>query len=470
MSALRRMERFLYPCEETDSSDFSLYPPATDFEFADMESESVDRSVIHIFPYIRHHESMGFDYVEIYVYDIMLYPLACFRRFVIRDRYRMTAEAEADFEVYIRQCDVNSICAKRFEEFMTKAVRIFPQWHLQSYGVYAFKHAFSHILYASGPCTREIIYKAGLYNLAYRMDRPGTPELNLMGTDPETIFDMPLNMLHMINSPALVDHLMDQNNFDRVREVYRAYSGYIQGVVPSGAQYRYLERLYENNGLFAGHRFNRALFNKLRREFNGYILKYYEKFLRLNDQLPLNFRLRLPGPEEICSVLRSLETAWCYQEVFPERESKIKEIKQKTLYEYSDDRFPYIVIMPGSSYDFAREEITRYHCLCQKDYLDRHASGSSVFLFVRMKESPDTPFVTVEVCDNEITQVFSDRYNPAPKDVYLFLGHYSVVKSIKYDPYQLISQSLDEDGVRVSRDLWDYYHELGREKDRKEYL
>jgi len=57
----------------------------------------------------------------------------------------------------------------------------------------------------------------------------------------------------------------------------------------------------------------------------------------------------------------------------------------------------YIIQIPKTADDLAREGQALHHCVGNGHYWNRHANGSSLICFIRKKSEPDTPYFTMEV-------------------------------------------------------------------------
>ena len=77
-----------------------------------------------------------------------------------------------------------------------------------------------------------------------------------------------------------------------------------------------------------------------------------------------------------------------------------------------------MVVMPGSAMDLCREAVRQGNCLL--DYLKEHARGETTIVFVRRKQDPDANFVTMEIRDQVIEQVFA-QFN-ALKTLWICIG------------------------------------------------
>ena len=107
---------------------------------------------------------------------------------------------------------------------MDVLMNCFPEWHLSQdeQPDIVLEHAYfaSH---RSG--AREILFKAGLFNLASEVEK--IPCYNLLGTNPETIIDcgLPLKFLRILGKYG-ANKFYTQESIDRCKEVYKKYSGH----------------------------------------------------------------------------------------------------------------------------------------------------------------------------------------------------------------------------------------------------
>jgi len=81
-------------------------------------------------------------------------------------------------------------------------------------------------------------------------------------------------------------------------------------------------------------------------------------------------------------------------------------------------------------------------------------------LFVRRVNEPEQSFVTMEVKDRVIEQVYG-RFNSLPKkEVYEFLKEYARARWLLCDPYKLITRGMDDDEFDCDEELWEYAEEF----------
>ena len=88
MTSLRDFERMLFCCPEVNMSE---YPLASYEEFLLMEQD-FSSGLVCVFPFVRQ-ENGKKPFVEIYIWDVILYPDA-YKRFVICDGMRLPESLE----------------------------------------------------------------------------------------------------------------------------------------------------------------------------------------------------------------------------------------------------------------------------------------------------------------------------------------------------------------------------------------
>ena len=446
----RNLERLLFSCPEVDCHDFAAFPMASDDEFMVMEQEfCAETSRVHIYPFVRQDKGKG--YIDIYVWDLMLYPDA-YKRFVIADGLSLPGEEEEVFLEYIND-DFILLEEEQMLRLDGKIKQQFPEWHYIDYSPEYMSEALNHMYFASHRSgAREILYKADLYRIVANLEE--IPSYNIIGTNPESIigYDLPLKLLRILNQPAMISKLFTEESIIQCRNVYNKYSGYIGKKLPSSGQWDYLEALYNNGGKFAGHGFIRALYEKLSSVRALCFLGEYEQFLKLRDEISDIRKMKIPKPSDVCDVVEKLERV---RECRSENENidpLFRERKRRNGFEYVGKE--YAVSMPGSSLDICKEAIAQGNCVM--DYIEDHATGETTILFVRRVDEPERSFVTMEVKDRVIEQVYG-RFNSLPKkEVYQFLKEYAKARWFLYDPYKLITRGIDDDEFDCDEELWEY--------------
>ena len=438
MNTARNLERKLVSCPELDCADDQMFPPVPEEVFTVMESVyAEDPSVIYLFPFVRARDD-GKRYAELYFWDSMLYPAAC-RRFVIFEGFRMKRRDEERFLYYTEHA--LTVSETDMKRLLDDAEKYFPQWHLMDYSPDRAGVALQHMYFASHRSgAREILFKAGLENIASHLEC--LPEYNMIGTSPESVvgYGLPLRLLRILNREEFISTMFHMETMLRARNVFRKYSGHIGNQPVSKGQWRYLEELYNPDGLFAGEVFNRTLYQRLSARNSEDTLPGYKSFFLLQAEYPELKKMKLPSPGMIRELSERFEIVRYYGSGESDMDDMIRRRKKRARFEYTGKE--YVVRMPQNALDICKEAISQGNCVM--DYIEEHGLGCTTILFVRKKESPERPCVTMEVKDREIQQVYG-RFNCLPqKEVYVFLEEYAKKKKLEYDPYVLIMEETTE--------------------------
>lgn len=442
MFSNREIERSMYVNPEVNCNDYKLFPVVCEKELLVMENIFFSSGEkIGIFPYVSVN-SEGIPFVEIYVLDYTLYPFV-FNRYIIRQGYCLSADDEQEFLNYIEEMRQEKcyslISSKSMRSVYDGVNEFFPSWHYINYSPNHICEALCHLYFASH-CSgvREILYKSQLNYIAYNIDL--VPEHNIIGSSPRTIIEhgLPMNLLRILNQPALVHNLFAEDTIEECRNIYLKYSDYIGREIISSAQWSYLERLYFNNGNMGGQGFNRALFNRLATEWGDDIVSAYENFFEIKGNIP-GLRLKLPKPLEIMDVVRKLESVYDYKNHRILENSLIRERAKDSNYEFTSGE--YFVKMPVDALDICLEAINQGNCLIS--YILPHANADTTIVFIRRNSKPNDTYVTMEILEDAINQVYAKRNTLPEKEVYLFLEKYAKEKGLKYDPWGLILRDID---------------------------
>ncbi len=403
-----------------------VYPEIPDDDFMCMANEYIeDTSCVHIFPYIRE-ASSGNKYIDIYVWSLMI-PNS-YERFVLAEGCRLSLDKELEFLGYIRN-ESYSLDHYKFTEFCKEVKEAFPNLNYSTYTPYSSGKAFEHLYFASHESgIKEILYKAGLSNIAYIVDL--IPDINLIGRTPsEIIHDLPMKILRVLNNSWLIKGLENINEIGRYKRMYEEYCGFIGDEI-SVCQLMYLYKL-SIYGQFGGRVYNRTLYNRLADSHASWILDEYEKYFELTGKYRSDRRIRIPKVSDIERTVERLETITRLEK---DGETINKLFRDRILnedFEYRGDE--YSVIMPESYMDMCDEAYNQHNCLME-GYIEEHAYGYTTILFLRPNYDLLHSYVTMEVEDREIRQVY-DKFNFNPSlDVLDFLDEYATKKGFKYNP------------------------------------
>lgn len=136
------------------------------------------------------------------------------------------------------------------------------------------------------------------------------------------------------------------------------------------------------------------------------VVLYPKNFKKAHDKAAANVRSRELAEE--CKIIAGL---------LPDMHNK---------YDFSNDNL--LIKAPDSGQDIIYEGQALHHCV--DSYVPQVAKGSTVILFIRRKESPDKPYVTVEVRKNKIVQVRGFGNKNPESDVTDFVEQFKRAKCI----------------------------------------
>ena len=441
MFEMRTFERMVYKAPEVNCEDYEKYPMVDEQDFIYMENHFCgNMDYAYLFPYVSMTED-GRIYIEIYVWDCLLYPTS-FKRFVLCNGHRLTEKDEQSYLQYIKEAKQEKLITDlgMLQSFVDRVHEKFPSWNINESIFYPPLFLVLMQLYfvchRSG--IREILYKAGLDNIANNID--GISGCNILGSSPESIFDahMPIKLLRLLNRPDMIHYMLADDTLEMCADIYKKFSGYIDTDSISPAQWSYLVTLYFDTDV-PNRKFNRALYNRLSEEWDGDVIMEYYKFLDLKKKFP-RLKLKLPKPTDVSAAVTRLDYASNYEKYKILENRLVKKRTLNTSYEYADDS--YLVRMPSDGMEMCMEAIQQGNCLI--NYIESHAKAQTTIVFLRTRLNPDKSFVTVEISNYKIVQAYA-KYNSLPdKDVLYFLEKYAAKKQFMFDPENLIEDYLED--------------------------
>ena len=107
---------------------------------------------------------------------------------------------------------------------------------------------------------------------------------------------------------------------------------------------------------------------------------------------------------------------------YPEIQKFYRKLRKKYFYE--DDT--YIIRPAKSAAEIVEEGRLLHHCVGGDNYLQKHNSGMSTILFLRLKENPNIPYITVEIQDYKILQWYGMKdKKPDQINIQKWLNNYA---------------------------------------------
>lgn len=435
--ASRDIERIFFRCPEVDSQDIDRYPGVDRDDFESMYCGFIeDTTVSSIYAFVNKNKSGG-RFVDIYIWDIMLYP-QFYQRFVISEGLCLATEDEKKLLEYLYSGQIRMPYdnLKRLQ----KDINIyFPQWHLdENLCEWSLNLAFQHIYFTSfrsGP--REILFKAGLWKIALYLDL--MTEINFLGTTPCSIIGhgIPMRLLRIMNDCwFMIDKLEDDGKLEKCIAIYKMYGQYIDKT-PTWGQYQYLEDLYENGGQFGNHSFIRLLYNRFDTDEDPHI-RDYKRFLILRDEMAEFKHFKLPKIDEVEEVVENLEEYSIVLKKTDDLDGIIHQINIISNLNYIGEK--YEIILPDSARDFLNEAFGQHNCVI--NYLENHIrDNDSKIIFLRERENPQRPFVTMEVKEGRIEQALGKFDEDPSEEVINFIKEYAITKELSVKRY-IVRQTL----------------------------
>ena len=422
---LCRFERVIGRCPEVDCDDLERYPLASRSEFSEMERK-LGFPCVFFFERIRDDESR---YIEIYIWDPVVFDGEEYRRFIIEEGMCLPEDREKELMRYARRGRGMLLASDGEMRYLCDVLReYFP--YLNYCGYEDPGKAIEHIYYAShrsGP--KEILYKAGLDNIAYDLEI--MEHYNFIGRTPSEIVghNAPLRLLRILNQDGFRRYYTSEEMLKKAIDVYSHFAGAIGDGYPNIYQWYYLEGLL-GHGLTGVKDIDRDLYQGLAtvvkemcssQEFEGYfsIIETFRK-LGLKEEL----KRFLSKPDHYKMHVGGRVSDPLTVEMFDLRAKS-----EAAFYGYTDG--VYFIRYPKTPMEMVLESYVLRNCL--GGYVYDQAEGETTILFIRKCSSPDASFVAMEVNEGEIVQVRAFCNAEPDPDVMEFVEGFAKAKGLVMD-------------------------------------
>lgn len=422
---LCRFERVIGRCPDVDCDDLERYPLASRSEFSEMERK-LGFPCVFFFERIRDDESR---YIEIYIWDPVVFDGEEYRRFIIEEGMCLPEDREKELMRYARRGRGMLLASDGEMRYLCDVLReYFP--YLNYCGYEDPGKAIEHIYYAShrsGP--KEILYKAGLDNIAYDLEI--MEHYNFIGRTPSEIVghNAPLRLLRILNQDGFRRYYTSEEMLKKAIDVYSHFAGAIGDGYPNIYQWYYLEGLL-GHGLTGVKDIDRDLYQGLAtvvkemcssQEFEGYfsIIETFRK-LGLKEEL----KRFLSKPDHYKMHVGGRVSDPLTVEMFDLRAKS-----EAAFYGYTDD--VYFIRYPKTPMEMVLEACALRNCL--GDYVYDQAEGETTILFIRKCSSPDASFVAMEVNEGEIVQVRAFCNAEPDPEVMEFVEGFAKAKGLVMD-------------------------------------
>ena len=146
-------------------------------------------------------------------------------------------------------------------------------------------------------------------------------------------------------------------------------------------------------------------------KYEDEVLRHYDDYLCMREELGYDMT------NEVYTYPKNLKEK--HDQMVEERRAKRDKEhadKMKAMYQGIEDRFEkldkryswqegeYCIRPAHDAKEIVEEGRTLHHCVGGERYLNKHSKGETAILFLRRSETPDEPYYTIEIRENEILQ------------------------------------------------------------------
>ena len=342
------------------------------------------------------------------------------RRFAFHEGHYWNPEDEEFFDEHCIKSTAVSYNGDAIETIYRFYQMIRPEWHVQRYytnGLKMLDHIYNCI---KENTVKEMLYKAGLDELAVHADE--MDEINLLSRKPSDLYDgLTMKILRAINCEDGAVLIGNAQNRPFLIELNKKFPEIFKTKL-NNAQCRYLDRLIkgkltvgEAGRLFTSRRgalariWNHSQFEifmametrdreleELSRKVAA-IDPIYEKYVR---------NIKFPATDDSVNTIRQLIFYLLTRR--EEYDRKIRVSNRKREYDWQERGEDYIVRYPQTINDFCRESVYMMNCLMT--YVEAYIKNDTTILFMREADDVNAPYITIEIYDNTLMQAYH-RFN-----------------------------------------------------------
>ena len=342
------------------------------------------------------------------------------KRFSFHEGYRWSIEDERLFDALCVNND--KIC---FDYGVIDSVyqyysESYPDWNLKRYDTNSMR-LFDHIYHCMRRGTaKEILYKAGLDELAANIDM--MDEIDLLSSKPSDIYDgISMRGLRALNCKEGAKLLSTEYKRKFLKELQMKFPGIFKEKL-NDAQSKYLNFLIEGEltvgeaGRLFGARRGKLMCIWAAAQYDMFIQKEKQNEaaireaskLALMDPIYRDYIGKITFNEED-SVQNKIRILRFY--LLQQREKYDIQFKRSNRMRnpnWQERDKGYVVRYPQTINDFCREAIYMSNCLMT--YIDAYINNDTTILFMRKTDDYNTPFITIEIFRNKLMQAYH-RYN-----------------------------------------------------------
>lgn len=406
MESSRQIERMFF---RNPTLSIDAYPLLDKdlFEIQELESLAFDYTENSLcYTYIREFNRTWF--VDIYFYYVDYYDKQINkRRFIIAPGFQMNEKEEKAFLAFVRMNFVlfnTRVC----DDYVQEISYVEPGINMKSYkdnGLALFHTYFAS--FRSG--IRELLLKAGLEYVA--MDVSAVDGWNIIATNIEEAFNLPLSLLRKLNYPGgLQNSISNDLCKNELVMTYRKFHSILNDIVTINEfQIVYLKDCFNHDetvdkrllvelaDLESGWDYDSDDF------IDGYevyedVLRYHSlnQYKNIFPQYP---SLAVENIDRFYEVYHLLRTYMEHEEEFDCMMKRYSEKNKK--YRYCDGE--YEIIIPETIKDILEESEHQHNCLYQS--VMEILVQDMVVVFMREQLKKNESLVTIEVGEQEILQV-----------------------------------------------------------------
>ncbi len=350
---------------------------------------------------------------SIYImYDSERNPIEI-KRFAIHEGYTWDMDSELFFHVHCAKTQVCGYSGGQIDRIYEEYKDSRPEWHIKRYwtkGLRLLDHIYNCL---KENTAKEILYKAGLDELAAHIDE--IDELNLLASKPSDIYDgLTMKVLRSVNCADGAGLVNDKTHRKFINELNRKFPDLFKDEL-NDAQCRYIRDLMEG-GLTvdeAGRLF-RSRKNDLAKIWSKSLYdNFMAKELRNKTRVELLKTLGSIDPiykNYIKNVKDLMNDRLVKQLKFylvlhrEEYDRQIRVANRKRYDEWQERGKEYIVRYPQTINDFCRESVYMQNCLLS--YVEAMIKNDTTILFMRRAQDVNKPFITLEVYQGKLKQAY----------------------------------------------------------------
>lgn len=341
------------------------------------------------------------------------------KRFTFHEDYRWSYEDELVFEemcvknerILFDGGTINCVYKYFSEEY--------PDWKLQRYHTKSMR-LLEHIYHCMRKgSAKEILYKAGLDELAANVDM--LDEIDLMSRKPSDIYEgITIRNLRALNCKEGALLLSTESNRKYIKELQikfpsifndelnEAQCKYLRYLIDGDLTIRETGRLFEARMAQLKYMWTPAQYDLfIWMEKKNKAVEEMED-IAVIDSIYSNY-IKKVNTECSDTVRRNLQALRFYLINQREEYNRLfRRSNRKRDIDWQERNNGYVVRYPQTINDFCRESIYMSNCLLT--YVDAYIQNDTTVLFMRKTDEFNTPFITLEIFNNTLMQAYH-RFN-----------------------------------------------------------